>query len=321
MNVGNLDAETAGIELKGRIHFDFELKPAMGLLTINCVKFVSYYGTKELPPQNSISGPRFRVRTFASRKSTNKSRREGRPSKSFSLQTKETLPEDNNVLAETNPSKDDINNGKSVDSAPQDSISFPSRSNVLQACTITSGLIAALGLIIRQVSHVGSMEGLPIHDCSMEVSFGFEMWHLELITGLVMVISSCRYILLKTWPNFSESSETANKQVLSSLQPYDYLVVAFLPGMSEEFLFRGALLPVFGFDWKSVLVVSTLFGVLHLGNGRKYSFAVWATFVGIVYGYATIVSSSLVVPMASHALNNLVGALLWRYTSKPLTEN
>lgn len=41
----------------------------------------------------------------------------------------------------------------------------------------------------------------------------FEMWHLELITGLVVVISSCRYLLLKTWPEFVESSEAANQQV------------------------------------------------------------------------------------------------------------
>ncbi|XWS22696.1 hypothetical protein CRYUN_Cryun29cG0058200 [Craigia yunnanensis] len=291
----------------------------MGLLSINCGKFVGYYGPKELSPQNSISGTKFSIRAFASRKSMKNLRRDGQPRKSVTLQTKDTLPEDSSVLADTSPSNDDnINDGKRVYSAPQNSISIPSRSNVLQACTITSGLIAALGLIIRQVSHVGSMEGLPILDCSMEVSFGFEMWHLELISGLVMLISSCRYILLKTWPNFAESSETANQQVLSSLQPYDYLVVAFLPGMSEELLFRGALLPIFGFDWKSILVVATLFGVLHLGNGRKYSFAVWATFVGIVYGYATIISSSVIVPMASHALNNLVGGIVWRYASKSL---
>ncbi|XVF85126.1 hypothetical protein PTKIN_Ptkin17bG0093300 [Pterospermum kingtungense] len=289
----------------------------MGLLTINCGKSVGYYGTKKLSPQNSITGTKFSIRAFASRKSMNKLRRVGQPLKSNTLQTKETLPEDSSVLADTSPSDgDNINDGKSVYSAPQNSISIPSRSNVLQACTVTSGLIAALGLIIRQVSHVWSMEGLAIPDCSMEVSFGFEMWHLELITGLVMLISSCRYILLKTWPNFAESSETANQQVLSSLQPYDYLVVAFLPGMSEELFFRGALLPVFGFDWKSVIAVALLFGVLHLGNGRKYSFAVWATFVGIAYGYATIISSSVVVPMATHALNNLVGGILWRYTSK-----
>ncbi|TYH19355.1 hypothetical protein ES288_A05G345200v1 [Gossypium darwinii] len=289
----------------------------MGLLTINCGMFVRYYGIKELSPRNSIISTKFSARAFASRKPMKKSRREGRPSKSFTLQTKETLPEDINGLADMHPSNDgNTNNGKSVDSTPPDIISIPSRSNVLQACTITSWLIAALGLIIRQVSHVGSMEGLPILDCSTEVSctgilsfkymeklrnyrFGFELWHLELITGLVLIISSCRYILLKTWRYFAESSDTANKQILSSLQPYDYLVVAFLPGMSEELLFRGALLPVLGFDWKSVIVVSTLFGVLHLGNGRKYSFACQ-------------------VPMASHALNNLVGGLLWRYTSNSL---
>lgn len=41
----------------------------------------------------------------------------------------------------------------------------------------------------------------------------FQMWHLELITGLVILVSSCRYLLLKTWPDFAESSEAANSQV------------------------------------------------------------------------------------------------------------
>ncbi|MED6168286.1 hypothetical protein PIB30_010344 [Stylosanthes scabra] len=190
-----------------------------------------------------------------------------------------------------------------------------SRSAVLQACTLTSALIAALGMAIRQVSHVASAEGLPVLDCSSQVSFGFEMWHVELITGLVVLISSSRYLLLNTWTDFAESSEAANLQVLSSLQPLDYLFVAFLPGISEELLFRGAILPLLGMNLNGVGVAALIFGVLHLGNGRKSSFAIWATFVGLAYGYATILSSSLVVPMASHALNNLIGGLLWRYTS------
>ncbi|KAK7399636.1 hypothetical protein VNO78_10823 [Psophocarpus tetragonolobus] len=205
--------------------------------------------------------------------------------------------------------------GTSLNPASQNSNPLPSRSTVFQACIVTSGLIAALGIVIRQVSHVASMEGLPVLDCSTEVSFGFEMWHLELISGLVVLISSCRYLLLKTWPDFAESSEAANQQVLSSLQPLDYILVAFLPGISEELLFRGAILPLLGMNWKSVGVAALIFGVLHLGNGRKYSFAIWATFVGVAYGYATILSSSLAVPMASHAVNNLIGGLLWRYTS------
>ncbi|XP_008444402.2 uncharacterized protein LOC103487740 isoform X1 [Cucumis melo] len=204
----------------------------------------------------------------------------------------------------------------SSDSSPKNHlINISSRSSVLQACIITSGLIAALGVIIRQVSHVASIEGLPVIDCTSEVSFSFEVWQLQLIIGLVFLISSSRLLLLKIWPDFAESSEAANRQVLTSLEPLDYAVVALLPGISEELLFRGALIPLLGFNWASVVVTAAIFGILHLGGGRKYSFAIWATFVGLAYGYATIESSSIVVPMASHALNNLVGGILWRYES------
>ncbi|KAL9423772.1 hypothetical protein AB3S75_035791 [Citrus x aurantiifolia] len=254
---------------------------------------------------------KFRTRTFASKKSVKKLKRDGQL----------RLAEKGNGVAHRSRTEDDFVNDESEESsddnfASQTLVTIPSRSNVLQACTVTCGLITALGVIIRQGSHVASLEGLPFLDGSTEVSFDFELWHLELITGLVVLVSSCRYLLLKTWPDFAESSEAANQQVLTSLEPLDYLVVAFLPGISEELLFRGALLPLFGMDWRSVLAVATVFGALHLGSGRKYSFAVWATFVGFAYGYATIVSKSIVVPMASHALNNLVGGILWRYTSK-----
>ncbi|OAY78206.1 hypothetical protein ACMD2_21726, partial [Ananas comosus] len=137
------------------------------------------------------------------------------------------------------------------------------------------------------------------------------MWHSELIVGLVILISTSRFILLKIWPDFSESSDAANQQILSSLQPLDYVVVAFLPGISEELLFRGGLMPLFGLNWISALGIGALFGVLHLGGGRKLS----ATFVGFAYGVATVTSASLVVPMASHSLNNLVGGLLWRFAA------
>lgn len=264
-------------------------------------------------PAKSPSGDKFRTRTYARRKSVRKWTRDERSQNGIALESTEKGLEEERVVLSDKSSLED----NSVEPVQSTLNNIASRSDVLQACTVTSGLIAALGLLIRQVSHVASMEGLPILDCSTEVTFGIEMWHLELITGLVILISSCRYLLLKTWPDFAESTEAANQQVLTSLQPLDYLVVSFLPGVTEELLFRGALLPLFGMDWKSVLLAATIFGVLHLGNGRKYSFAIWATFVGFVYGYATIVSSSLVVPMASHALNNLAGGLLWRHTSKP----
>ncbi|XP_057530299.1 uncharacterized protein LOC130808807 isoform X2 [Amaranthus tricolor] len=227
---------------------------------------------------------RSRIVAFAGRKSAKKLKRIKEQQSEVRLETSKSSFDDS-----INDEFASVDKKNEVNLVPN---ATPSRGAVLQACTITSGLIAALGLLIRQV------------------------WHLELIMGLVVLISMSRYILLKTWPDFAESSEAANKQVLTSLEAYDYLIVAFLPGISEELLFRGGMLPLLGLTWKSALAVAALFGVLHLGSGRKSSFAVWATFVGLAYGYAAIVSSSLVVPMASHALNNLVGAVLWRQTSR-----
>lgn len=41
----------------------------------------------------------------------------------------------------------------SENSAASNSVSAPSRNTVLQACTVTSALIAAMGIMIRQVGH------------------------------------------------------------------------------------------------------------------------------------------------------------------------
>nr|GEW12718.1 zinc finger, RING/FYVE/PHD-type [Tanacetum cinerariifolium] len=92
------------------------------------------------------------------------------------------------------------------------------------------------------------------------------------LAGLVILISSSRFLLLKTWSDFAESSEASNQLVLTSLEPLDYAFVAFLPGISEELLFRGALLPLIGINLTSATAVAALFGILHLGSGRKFSF-------------------------------------------------
>ncbi|KAJ8438581.1 hypothetical protein Cgig2_024670 [Carnegiea gigantea] len=238
---------------------------------------------------------------FANRKSAKKMKRNKEQQDEVILQTSDDPFGDVSGKTENPCSENDSIRGdfpSVVNDSGGNSITIPSRGAILKACCVTSGLIAVLGLAIRQLSHAAASGGLPVFDCS-EVSLDFEMWHLGLITGLVVVISLSRYTLLKTWPDFAESSDAANRQVLTSLQTLDYVIVAFLPGISE-----------------GALVVATIFGILHFGSGRKISFAIWATFVGLAYGYATIFSSSMVVPMASHALNNLVGALLWRFTSR-----
>ncbi|KAJ0972832.1 hypothetical protein J5N97_020791 [Dioscorea zingiberensis] len=270
---------------------------------------------------HNVSGPRSIV--SALRNSDKKAKNLSKKLKTVTLRSNHVPLKDNSELPRESPVQDDssfdINSESTSNRNENTSVVSPNRSSVLQACVVTSGLLLALGAVVRQVSHVAFMEGAHIIDPT-EISFSFELWHIEWIIGLVILISSCRYILLKTWPDFSESSEAANQQVLSSLQPLDYIIVAFLPGISEELLFRGALLPIFGLDWRSALAVGAIFGCLHLGNGRRYSFAIWATFVGFAYGMATVYSSSIVVAMASHSLNNLVGGILWCYETILLTK-
>ncbi|KAI3423054.1 uncharacterized protein J3R85_011346 [Psidium guajava] len=41
-----------------------------------------------------------------------------------------------------------------------------------------------------------------------------------------------------------------------------------------------------------------------------------ASFVGLMYVSATTITSTIVVPVLSHSLNNLVGGMIWQY-SKP----
>ncbi|GAA0155326.1 metalloprotease [Lithospermum erythrorhizon] len=249
------------------------------------------------------------VRVFASRKSIKKSRRNEKVEENEVLPLVKTQPDELDALVSNLPTS-------AMDSEVKGSIPVASRSAVLQACITTSSLIGVLGVAFRQASHIASAEGWPVTDCSTVLPLvGFEIWHVGLITALVILVSSLRYLLLITWPEFAESSEAANRQVLTSLEPFDYVIVAFLPGVTEELLFRGALLPLCGLDFKGVLLVASLFGILHLGSGRKYSFALWATIVGIVYGYGAIMSSSIIVPMASHAVNNLLGGIIWNYTS------
>ncbi|PHT34615.1 hypothetical protein CQW23_26415 [Capsicum baccatum] len=278
-----------------------------------CRKFGDLNCSPRSVPPILCYGFKANVRAFASQKPVKKSRKKGKTER-----TDAAIPDKYLLSDDVNPNYfEDSKNKSPLDNSKAETAlrMIPSRGSVLQACVITSGLIGLVGVVIREVSHVASAGGLPIADCSVEIPLSFQMWHLELITGLVILVSSCRFLLLKIWPDFAESSEAANSQVLSSLEPLDYIVVSLLPGISEELLFRGALLPLFGINWQSVVAAASIFGILHLGSGRKYSFAVWATFVGIAYGYATILSSTVVVPMAAHALNNLLGGIIWCYTS------
>lgn len=99
--------------------------------------------------------------------------------------------------------------------------------------------------------------------------------------------------------------------MLTPLRFGDLFVVSFVPGISEEMLFRGGLIPALFADWRGVLIAGVVFGALHNSGGRNVAFAAWASAVGCLYGFAFLLTQDIYVPIVAHSCANLFSAMYW----------
>ncbi len=88
-------------------------------------------------------------------------------------------------------------------------------------------------------------------------------------------------------------------------------LIALLPGITEELMFRGYFYQVFKKQgvWIGILVSSLLFAVLHLDIYRLIPVMA----IGVWLGYLLYISKSIFVPMVAHILNNSISVLISRY--------
>lgn len=128
-----------------------------------------------------------------------------------------------------------------------------------------------------------------------------------------------RFALLGLWKDFRDATNASNRQVLEPLSKtegretilMDLFIVSVLPALSEEVLFRWALIPAIAPDWRGVAVAGAVFGAMHVTGGRNAAFAVWAGTVGCAYGVGFLVTGNLLVPIIAHALANAISAGVW----------
>eukprot|EP00899_Mesostigma_viride_P014048 jgi/Mesvir1/22644/Mv14079-RA.1 len=187
-----------------------------------------------------------------------------------------------------------------------------SRDAVLGACAVTSGLLLLSGIAARQALHWAAQSGFPLGDATELLPLDATPEHLLLALALAGGVTAARVALVTVWPDFATATDVSNRQVLTNLETADLPFVCCFPGLGEEWIFRGALLPAIGMDWKGVAVAGVVFGILHINGGRNAAFAAWASMVGIVYGASAVASGDLIVPVAAHALANLMSAVLWK---------
>jgi uncharacterized protein len=86
------------------------------------------------------------------------------------------------------------------------------------------------------------------------------------------------------------------------------IFLSLLSGFCEEALFRGILQAEWG-----IIVSNIIFGALHTGDRRLIFTGVWTMLLGFSLGFAYLATGNLLVPMAAHAVNNLLGLVYVRY--------
>ncbi len=91
------------------------------------------------------------------------------------------------------------------------------------------------------------------------------------------------------------------------------LMIAILPALGEEMLFRGVLQPIFG-EWFrnnhiAILVTAFLFSAIHL---QFFTFMP-RFFLGLALGYLMVWSRNLWYPIAGHFANNFLSLVIFYF--------
>ncbi|WP_353931652.1 type II CAAX endopeptidase family protein [Okeanomitos corallinicola TIOX110] len=139
--------------------------------------------------------------------------------------------------------------------------------------------------------------------------------HLCLGFGLGLIITILSSLAYHFFAAYRQSADYYLEMVLKPLALPDLLWLGLLPGLSEELLFRGVMLPALGANHLAVIVSSACFGVLHLSGSEQWPYVVWATIIGIILGYSTLLTGNLLVPIIAHILTNLLSSYLWKTRS------
>ncbi|QZZ23679.1 CPBP family intramembrane metalloprotease [Leptothermofonsia sichuanensis E412] len=148
------------------------------------------------------------------------------------------------------------------------------------------------------------------------LSFQWSAQALWLGLGLGLGITAASSLVYYTWSAYRQSADYYLELVLKPLVWPDLIWLGLLPGLSEELLFRGVMLPAFGLNIEGVLLSSLCFGVLHLSSLKQWPYVVWATVIGLALGASAIETGNLLVPIVAHISTNWISSSLWKWGEK-----
>jgi uncharacterized protein len=179
-----------------------------------------------------------------------------------------------------------------------------SRTQILIAMAVTS--IVLFG-VAKLWMYLGDLQLRPltatVEDLGIGIAIGFGL------TGLSSIVYA-------VWATYRESADFYLAMVLDPLAMPDLIWLGLLPGLSEELLFRGVMLPSLGLDPIGILLSSICFGVLHMTNPQQWPYAVWATLVGMLLAFTMVETGNLLIPIVAHITTNFVSGLAWKMKAR-----
>jgi membrane protease YdiL (CAAX protease family) len=125
-----------------------------------------------------------------------------------------------------------------------------------------------------------------------------DWWHLVspalgLAVGLVVVLASRWAVARLGW---ARGLHRDFRALLGDVSSREILVLAAASSIGEEVLFRGALQP-----WLGLWAQAALFGLLHVGPGRRFlPWTAWALVMGVAFGAMVQLTGDIAGAMVAH---------------------
>jgi uncharacterized protein len=179
------------------------------------------------------------------------------------------------------------------------------RVQVLLAIAVTAIVLMVVAQLWMKLAHVTLFPTRPTLQALV--------WGAAVALG----ITGASGLVYRLWPPYRQSADYYLGMVIAPLALPDILWLGLLPGLSEELLFRGVMLPEFGINWEGIAISSLCFGALHMSNRKQLPYVLWATIVGGMLGAAAVASGNLMVPIVAHVLTNLISGYLWKWQHRP----
>ena len=175
-----------------------------------------------------------------------------------------------------------------------------SRTQVLIAMAVTATVLFA---VAKLWLYLGELQLRPLTFTISDIGFGI---------GLGLGLTGLSAIVHAVWADYRASADLYLAMVLKPLELPDMFWLGLLPGLSEELLFRGIMLPTIGLDPIGIFLSSLCFGVLHMTSLQQWPYAVWATLIGMILAFTMLETGNLLIPIVAHITTNFVSGLAWK---------